>query len=445
VSGPTEHVDAVVVGGTIRGLVSAYVLGSLGYHTVLVHGAPTLGGADGSFVTSKGNVFDNGFHVLDEGRSPLTTRLFVHALGGHVRRMTLRRSIVLRGHVLDYAAAPRELPEELRSMLPGDELVDDIGDDTPTRADLARCYGADFADLILDEVLASYPTEVRHRAFGVDESLLLTNIYPWFFPRADRASPGADESRVFHDQLRSGRPQTILYPAEGGFGRFARSLADLCDPNLVEVVTAATDLDVKVEPGTSRVDHVEAAGRRFDADRYFWGGGWAPYCRTLGIACQDVITDRVVVGSFRLDRPANADGHEILVGDPRFHINRVQFPSALRGSDDALMQVEFAVPVHDDSWTLDSAEWRTRWWDDLTQLGLLDAGHRALDFEFRSFEMHFNGFGAEGEPLRDADPTSVPADTNLLALAPSMANLNLNRYVPQVVADVVAAVSETGS
>ena len=88
---------------------------------------------------------------------------------------------------MPYAPWPREMPPELRDLLPGDDLVDDIGDELPTRERLGRCYGSGFADLVMEEVLPSFPSEHRHHAFGVDEARLLANVYPWFFPRAAEA------------------------------------------------------------------------------------------------------------------------------------------------------------------------------------------------------------------------------------------------------------------
>ena len=436
-----ETVDAVVVGATVRGLVAAHVLSRLGQRTVVVEPSSRLGGADGSFTTTRGHVFDHGLHVLDEMRSPTTTRLFRDVLGDRVRRTTLRRAIVLRGHVVPYAPAPDELPRELRAMLPGDDLTDDISDALPTRSRLADCYGPAFADLVLDEVLPSYPTEARHREFGVDEARLLTNVYPWFFPRARRRSHVGDESRAFHDLLREGRAQTILYPEGGGFGRFPTALRDSCDPDLVEVLTGADDLHLDGSPGTHRIGEVRAGGRRFRSPRIFWGNGWAGLCRELGLPCQDVATDRVVLGSFALDRPPDLDVHEILVGDPAFHLNRVHQPSAYRNTDDALLQVEFAFPLNDPRWPVDAATWRVRWEDDLRRLGVIGSAHGVVDFDFRSIVLHFNGFGAEGEPLRDADPDLLGPESNVVPLAPSMANLNLNRYVPRVIEAVTEAVA----
>jgi len=431
----TEDVDAVVIGSNIRGLLAAYALSHLGYRAIVLERSDRLGGADGSFVTLGGTLFDHGFHVLDHMRSAVTTRLFTHVLDGQVNRMALRRGIVLRGHLMPYAPLPSEMPPELRDLLPGDDLIDDIGDELPTRERLSDCYGPGFADLVFEEVLPSFPSEHRHHAFGVDEARLLANVYPWFFPRATQAVASNDESRAFHDRLRAGITQEIVYPARGGFGGFAAGFIDKLDRDRIDVRTGVGDIQLEVRPGTHRVEWVEAGGR-LRADHHFWGQGWAPLCGLLELPCQDVATDRVVLGSFRLDRPAHAAYHEILVGDPRFRINRVHFPDELRGTDEALMQIEFAFPAMADGWTLDADDWRDRWFEDARAIGLLDEAHRVEEFDFRALKMHFNAFGAEGEPLRDADPSLLDRSSNLHPIAPSMANLNLNRYVPRALRDV---------
>lgn len=440
-----EDVDAVVIGASMRGLVAAHVLSDLGRRTVVVERASVPGGVDGSFVTDRGTVFDHGLHVLDEMRSELTTRLFSDVVGGEVHRTILRRAIVLRGHVLPYAPEPSDLPAELRSLLGSDRLVDDVGDELPTFERLARCYGEEFVTLVFEEVLPSFPAEHRHREFGVETSRLLANIYPWFFPRARYDPPSIDESRVFHDKLRAGAPQPVFYPRQGGFGGFAQGFVVELNRRGVEVMTGGSDLHVELElgpQGVRRVAWVDACGRRFRADHYFWAQGWAPLCRLLHLPCQDVATDRVVLGSFRLDRHANGDHHEILVGDPAFHVNRIHFPAGFRHSDEPLMQVEFAYPVRDERWPSEPRQWHARWLDDARRLGILDVTHRVEEFDFRSFTMHFNGFGAEGEPLRDADPSMVAPESKVWPLVPSMANLNLNRYVPRVVRDVTAVVAD---
>jgi hypothetical protein len=434
---PLERLDAVVVGASIRGLVAAYVLGRMGCRTVLIEKTRRAGGADSSFLTSQGTRFDHGLHVLDAGRSDITTRLFTHVVDGRVHQVTLKRGIALRNQVMPYAPSVEDMPDGLRRLLAAPPLVDEVGDELPTRQRLARHYGRGFADLVFDEVLLSYPSDARHLAFGVDEARLLTNIYPWFFPKATRKSGVGDESRVFHDQLRGGVEQRILYPQDGGFGGFAEGFLRHLDAARVEVIMAADDLHIEMAPGTHTVKWIGAHGRRFVAPHIFWGASWSVLCGLLGVPCQHTATDRVMLGSFRLDRAATTRYHEILVGDPLHHVNRIYFPAAFRESDDALMQIEFAVP-RATAWPEDAAHWRESWLTSARSLGLLGDGHRVEEFDYRSFPMHFNGFGAEGEPLRDADPGLIRSDSNIRPLVPSMANLNLNRYVPRTI-DYVAA------
>jgi len=229
-----EDFDAIVIGAGTRGLVATYVLSTLGYRAALVDRAPDVGSGDGSFKAPDGTWFDYGMHVLDEMRSPLATRLFRRVCAG-VHRTRLRRAIVLRDFIVPYAPEPRALPPPLRRLLPGDDLIDDIGDRLPTRELIGRYYGPGYADLIYDEVLPSYPSEHRHLAFGVDEAELLVNIYPWFFPRARRTPKHGDVSRAFHDRLRSGIDQYVLYPLEGGFGELGRAFVRSYDAARIEV------------------------------------------------------------------------------------------------------------------------------------------------------------------------------------------------------------------
>lgn len=430
-----EELDAIVIGASTRGLVATYLLSALGYRAALLEKSPFIGSGDGSFQLTDGTWFDFGMHVLDEMRAPIATRLFRNVVGQKVNRLKLERAIVLRNHVMPYAPERDSMPDELRRLLLPGKLVDDIGDELPTRARVGEYYGTGFADLIFDEVLPSYPTESRHRALGVDESELLVNIYPWFFPRAQRAPKHGDISRSFHDRLRSGIDQYILYPLEGGFGAFARAFLQHYDPGRIEVLTGAHDIEIVPSSSGHRIEHVRALGRQFRARHYFWASGWPDLCRLLDIQCQSPATDRIVLGSFRLSEPASTDYHEILVGDPRHEINRVSFPGAFRGSGDALMQVEFAFPLAENR-PLDGEAWRASWAASLSDLGVLNAAHRIEIFDFKTRPLHFNGYGMEGVKLIDADADLLDAASNVHPIAPSMSNLNLNAHLPADIAYV---------
>ncbi len=437
----TETVDAVVIGANIRGLVATYVLSMLGYRAVLLERAPFVGGVDGSFKASDGSWFEYGMHVLDHGRSEVATKLFTHVVDGKVHRVRLKRGIVLRNHVMPYAPDPDEMPDELRKLLPPGELIDEIGDELPTRARLSEVYGEDYANMIFDETLPSLPTESRHREFGVDEAQLLTNIYPWFFPRARRKSVSGDESRNYHDKLRNRVDQFILYPQEGGFGGFSKGFVSKFHPERIEVLTKAHDMEIEVEPGSHTISAVNVHGRRLVAKNYFWGAGWSQLCELLGIPCQNTATDLIMIGSFRLNRPATTAYNEILFGDPKLRLNRVYFPASFRNSNEPLLQIDYAVPCAENPST-DPDFWQRTWIEDLVSVGILDSDHRVEMFDYKTNQMHFNSYGMEGERLIDADPSLLRADSNVRPLTPSMANLNLNSHIPRNI-DYVTSVLAT--
>ena len=436
----SETVDAVVVGGNLSGLVTAYLLGHLGYRSVMLERSARIGGANASFTTPDGSTFDLGMHVLDYMRSELTTRLFTHVLGGKVNRVLLKRGMVLRGQVLPYNPTPEDLPADLRQLLPEGELVDNLGTDLPTRERLREYYGG-YSDFIFDEVLPSYRCEQRHKDLGVEEARLLTNIYPWYFPRARRKSITGQESRAFHDRLRRGDEQYIIYPTEGGFASFAKAFLEKLRPN-VEVLTDIPDLHFELEPGTHRINWVEAKGRRFESRQIFWCAAWPSLCQLLNIPVQNMATDNMLLGSFRFNEPAMSEYNEILVGDPSFHIDRISFPGKLAQTNAPHLQLEFAFPVAHEKVPLESQHWQQTWLSDLKRLGLLGGGHRLESFDFRSFRMHYNSFGAEGEDCRDADPTLLMPDSNIHPVAPTMQNRNINGSVPLYLHQVIDVLAE---
>ncbi len=431
----SQKVDAVVVGGNLCGLVTAYLLGHLGYATVVLERSGRIGGVNASFTTPDGSTFDLGMHVLDYMRSGVTTRLFSHVIGDKLNQVLLKRALVLRGHILPYNPAPVDMPLELCELLPGSELTDDLGTDLPTRERLCQYYGA-YADFIFDEVLPSYRCEQRHKDLGVEEGRLLRNIYPWFFPRAQRKLNTAQESRAFHDRLRRGEDQYILYPSQGGFASFSKAFFTQLGTN-VEVLTDIPDLHFEIEPDTQRVLWLQARNRRFESRHIFWCSAWPALCHLLGLPVQNLATDNLLLGSFRFNEPAISQYNEILIGDPSFHMDRINFPGKFARTNAPQLQVEFAFPVADQSLTLKPTDWQERWLSELHRLGLLTGQHQLEMFDFRSFRMHFNSFGAEGEEIRDADPSLLMAGSNIHPVAPTMQNPNINGSVPLYLKHVI--------
>ena len=229
------------------------------------------------------------------------------------------------------------------------------------------------------------------------------------------------------------------YPKEGGFGGFAEAFAKSLEGTTVELLRNAKDSEIEFEPGTHRINRVKAMGRTFEAPRYLWSGSWLGLMKALDIPWQNPATDRVVLGSFVFDGPLNSEFDELLVGDPSHVLNRVYLPARFRNADEPYLQIEFSFPVNEER-PLEPEHWRDAWMGSLRRLGLVQ-DQAITEFDFKTFVMHFNAYGAEGQPLQDADP-SVLVDSNIHAVVPSLANLNLNRYVPRVVRDVSALLAE---
>ncbi len=423
--------DALVVGGNLAGLFVAHTLASWGFRTRLVETSDHLGGWDRSFRNRLGSEFDLGVHALAYRRSELVTRFFEEILEGRVRRIDVARAIVIRNHVIPYHAKASSWPGPLRALLPDGEVLDDLGDEPPSRERLSGIYGAAFADLIFDEVLRSYPSEARHLRFGVPESQLLTNIHPWFFPRARR--PGAEDSTRFQDRIRRGElAEQALYPEAGSFGAFPAALHRRLLDMGVEVTTGAKDLHLDVEPDSGQVRSVRAAGLSLHPERVYWCGSVDELHRQLDQPAPSYTPDRFVLASLEFEKPIEAQWTEIIVGDPEHRIDRISFRGRFAGIENRLVQVEFAYPAGDPRFDAKEPEWLERTLRSLTRLGLLRDDNRLLDFDLKIVPILYNAFGIEGQRFPEVD-YRLPPGSNLRPVLPTLRKININTRLPQFI------------
>lgn len=425
-----EPVDAIVVGSNLAALVFAYLLSGWGYRVALVDRSAQVGGMDRSFRNANGRSFDFGFHGLAYMRSEFVTKLFTAVMDGAVRQVEHRRGMVLRGYRVPYNAAREEWPAELQALLRPGELVDTIGSAPPTRERLAVAYGSGFADFVYDEVLASYPSEIRHLAFGVEAWRLLVNLYPWFFPQARRAR-GEGGSRGYQDSVREGRRESLLYPAEGGFAGFAEGLRRRLEERGVELLLGADDYAVEFDARAGRIRWLRSAGRRLTAPRVYWCASPASLCGLLGQPLPALDPDLFVLGSFEFDRPIRCDFTELIVGDPEHAINRISFPAKLTGGTDSLVQLEFSYPRATDRYDDKPRYWLDQWTRSLRALGIVGSEHQLLDFDFKAVPLLYNCYGAEGQAMPELELPVLPADTNLRPVLPSLRKININTRVPE--------------
>ncbi len=433
--------DAVIIGGNTAGLVTAYVLGQFGIRTALIERSDQIGGIDASFKNKNGRVFDHGLHGLDYMRSELVTRLFSKVIGGRVNMVERRRGIVLGNHLIPYNSELADWPEALRAMFPSGDLVDGLGTDQPTRQNLARFYGREFTDMIFDDGLRSYPSDHHHLQFGIEESELVRDLYPWFFPKARRASLATSASRKYHDAARKKRQECVLYPCEGGFGAFGQALFDAVRASGVECLVGAKDLRIDIDSATKFVRSITAGGQELTAERVYWCAAPGALYELLGGPGPDLKPDRYVIGSFEFSEVVDGRFNEVILADPNHRINRMTFPGSFAQSRNDLVQVEFAFPRDAKDFEREAAVWREDWMSSLENLGIISASNDLLDFDFKTFPIFYNTYGVDGQVAPEIRFDALPEESNLRPLHLTVKNVNINTRLPQIVKSLVEDMS----
>ena len=429
-SGTAER-DALVIGGNLAGIAIAHWLASFGYRTTLIEKAPFLGGVDGSFTNELGRTFDFGVHALDHGRNEFVTRLMEKAVGGRFRRLPKRRAILLDGHLIPYNAPLEDWPRDLRALFRPGPIRDDLGAQPPTRAALGRIYGERWADFVFDRILASYPAERRQTEFGVDESELLVNIYPWFFPWVERAGRDDDAHHRYQSKVRAEGGEHVIYPETGGFAGFAQGLASVAQAHGAELVVGAGDLEVELDDARRRVECVRAGGRTYRAPRVYWCGPPKVLLQLLDAPYFDATPETFALGSFQFERPVTCEYLELIGGDPAHLIKRASFPGKLQGGPDDLVQLEYHFPRGDADHGSERSWWLETWLESLRALGIVDRDNEVRSLDLKLIPMHYNGFGIEGRPTPEVELPELPLDTNLRPVLPSYRKININTRLPQ--------------
>lgn len=389
----TTHVDNLIIGAGLVGSITAYVLARHGERGLLLERNADPGGVNGSFADPEGHWFDHGRHVINADRSELTSRFFREVLGDDgVREFDLRRGLVVRGHLIPYAAPPGQWPDELRENLRIDPNAPGVHLGAPREA-FARAYGQWFADLVFDEMMSAYPVLMWKREHGIPEEQLLDWLFPWFFPRTDLELPPqqaseqgvySEESRNYHHDSRHADPprEPVLYPASGGYARWIHAMLEQAAATM-EIRTGLADTTADIDPDTLEVRSVTAGGVRYTAERVFWCAPLPVLCKAVGWELPEGEPQWELLGSFTFDGPVDTDYHEILCADPRHRIRRINFPGRIAGDPKACtVQVEYTT-LGDDARRAGD-DWRDEWLTSLRELGLIGPGTQVTWFDFRS-------------------------------------------------------------
>ena len=434
----TEHYHAIIGGGGLAGAITARILSQHRYRVLVIEKQAELGQNNRSFRNGRGEVFDPGYHALDENRSVFTTRFFHQVLNGRCHRLPLRRGIVLRGHLLDFNAPVAEWPTELAALFPVRELEDSI-EGPPTREALAKTYGDAFTALVFDEIVPSYPALLWQRENGVPEEKLLNLIYPWFFPRARRAWNPRDESSRFHAAVRQSGGHHILYPDEGGFGAFVEGIVQGIDTEYATVRTGARDVQFQFDTAAQRMEGVRCDGATATADHYFWCMPATVLAKLAGLRIPALHPQRLALGSFAFDREVLCPHHEILVGDPRIPIGRISFPGRIAAGRNHLVQTEHLFPVGFGE--VDPQTWQQECLESFRRLGIVAPDAQVLEYCETIEPRGFASIENLQESIEEYGAAFANPETNVAIPHLGLGPENINRVVPSVFRTVYATIT----
>jgi len=438
----TKHVENLIIGAGLVGSITAWILAQHGKTGVLLERNADPGGVNGSFADPDGNWFDHGRHVINADRSDFTTRFFRQVLGQDgVREFDLQRGIIVKGHLIPYAAPPELWPDEIKNRLeqnsgkPGIHLGS-------TRAEFAQAYGSWFADLVFDEMMRAYPILMWKHEHGISEEKLLDWLFPWFFPRTNMEQHPetvselgvySDESRLYHYESRHADPpaEPVLYPAgKGGYAAWIHAMLDGAAES-IKVHTGLSDIQIDIDPESLEVHSVTAGGQKYTADTVFWCAPLPVLCKTVGWTLPKGEPQWELMGSFTFNEPVNNEYHEILFADPAHKIRRINFPGLFEGNEQSkTLQVEYTTLGEE--LKHNPEEWRKDWLNSLHQLGFIKSDSEPKYFDFKKVSRGIVSTEDLSSFLADCEQRIRKANGNLVAPHMAVASDNNSRLVPKV-------------
>ncbi|MFY0642735.1 MAG: NAD(P)-binding protein [Bermanella sp.] len=428
--------DVIIFGAGLSGLVAAYTLSSYGIKCCILEKSDHIGGGNASFKNDLGDIFDTGYHALDESRSKITSSLFKKVMPEYIQH-TLRRGIALDGSVFKYNADIEDWPVNLKNKLSLKDF-DNVGD-VITSDNLANVYGVDYSEYCKNTILYSYPSEVRSLKEGGSKSRMFDMVYPWFFPKLEKTSDGNSESTKFHNKMRN-QEQTVIYPKHSGFFGFIEGLYESIDKQYCDIFLGCKDINIKLNDAY-QCESVEALGVSYTSSHYFWCAPFIGLASLYGMDLPKGVPQKLALGSFRFNYELPDSFHEILVGDPNHKINRISFPGLLRNERNNLLQVEFIFPADEFDYDVDT--WRKSWVSSLIELGIIENGEY-VDFNFK---VEFKGM-ITSDPLdritKKYEDEFNDLKGNIYIPFVNAGPENINRLVPSVIDKTISFILSKG-
>ena len=432
----------VIIGGGLSGLVSANICSHLGIDTILLEKSNLLGGGNRSKVDSKGNIFDYGYHALDENRSLITTKFFQKVLKNQYYKHKLKRGIVIKDNLFSYnekfSKWPKELQKEFKITTNDDNIKNNLN-----RKNISKIYGKKFTDFAYDEIAKSYPTIKWATEHGGKEEDFFDLVYPWFFPNKPKQTIRNSEWDRFHDKKRMTLDHYVLYPKKGGFQYFTDSIIADIDTKYCKIKKNIKNLAIKTDPKSKNILSIKANDEQIYADLFFWCTSpilLGKILKIKSIVTKSDLPQTIIFGNFIFEKNISSNFHEILVGSLDHQINRISFPGKIMKKKNNLIQVEYSFP--NNLFELEKNSWKQSWLKSLYSLGLVKNNNLLKNFNFISqtrgivskYDLPFLTNTLKNEIMRSIGNNIVVPGFNL---GPE----NINRVIPEVILNTIKSVN----
>lgn len=437
------HKTIVIIGGGLSGLVSANICSHLGIDTIVLEKSNSLGGGNKSFINKQGQIFDYGYHALDENRSLITTNFFKKVLRNQFHKIKLNRGIVLKNNLFRYNEDFQNWPMDFQKFFKIGNLDDNIKNDL-SRKKISKIYGIKFTDFAFDEITNSYPTIKWSLEHGGKIENFIGLVYPWFFPKKFKTVTRDNEWNSFHDKKRISQNHFVLYPKNNGFQGFTDAIIKDIDKKYCTIKKNIKNLEININSTNNNISNIKVGNQLISGDVYFWCTSPVLLAKKLNIDSKIVKSgkiQKIIFGNFVFEKKLSVPYHEILVGSLEHKINRISFPGRIAKNTNNLIQVEFSFP--ENQFKYDENFWKNSWMKSLEILGIVKKNNHLNDFTFISEKRGFvskHSLAFLTKSLRNDIMKNIGG--NIAFPSFNLGPENINRVIPEVILNTVNSISK---
>jgi protoporphyrinogen oxidase len=436
------HKTVVIIGGGLSGLVSANICSHLGIESIVLEKSNTLGGGNRSFCDKQGNIFDYGYHALDENRSIITTKFFKKVLKNNFYKIKLNRGIILKNNLFRYNEEFSNWPLEFQKLFKIGNSTDNIKNEL-NKKKISKIYGSKFTNFAFDEILESYPSIKWSLTHGGKVEDFFGLVYPWFFPKKFKTVTRTNEWNYFHDKKRTSLDHYVLYPKNNGFQGFIDGIINDIDKNYCTIKKNIKNLEINIDSKTNEISNIIVDKKLISGDKYFWCASPILLAKKLNIDLKIIKFGKpqtIIFGNFVFKNKINSIFHEILVGSKNHKINRISFPGKISKNQNNLIQVEFAFPQN--QFNFDENYWKDSWLKSLDSLGIIRKNNLLENFTLLSEKRGFvskNNIDFLTKSIKNNLMKNM--GENIIIPSFNLGPENINRVIPNVILNTVSNIS----